>query len=100
VIFIVLLILFSFSYLYLFTNMFSFIEPDPRMFCCDNKYNKGLCDSISIHRNKTTEELCLEYKATQEEGNMFYVTSLVIILIFSYLLSCFIVWIYDKFRKR
>jgi len=66
--------------------------------CCINRGKLEGCASDEIIQRYKTCEGFEKYRQNQEFLNN--ISMLLPIAIISYLLSCFIIWIYDKFRKR
>lgn len=57
----------------------------------------------TIQENKTgiPVDICMnELKLKQQSREIFGITVMILTLVLNYLLSCFIVWIYDKRKKK
>ena len=82
---------------------------DFRQDCCNiqNTFNAQVCNGIisgtvpgfrsGLYFNKTPEEICREYNLSVLESLMLFI---IIIFVIPYLLSCIIIWIYYKVKKK
>jgi hypothetical protein len=116
VIFVILSFL-SFSFWFLYNT--GFTPPDARRDCCNIEIesNNNSCQKIigniiinpndiyltslrKMYFNKTPDYVCSEYNLIIQNGQRLFIEISFLILLVSYLLSCLIIWIYDKVKVK
>ena len=104
---IIFVVLFLISFFFCILYFTGFIPYDFREDCCNVQIvssNETCQDAISnpgifggMYYNKTPEEVCNDYKLSRVLSIVIWV---LILFVIPYVLSCLIIWISDKLRKK
>jgi hypothetical protein len=107
VLFFILFFVMFYFYLWFF-GVLNSRQLDMRSQCCDDflKGNRDACDfeaklqTYTFPSDQFVSEVCMEYEREVQQGFRFTVTIFVLMFTASYVISCLIVWAFDRFRKK
>jgi len=90
--------------LFLEFQLFSIIfryppEPPMQAFCCRDFEQTGIMPDYCKEVNLTAED-CLKYENIRKTEAFHNLLILISDIVLVYIISCLIIWIYDKFKKK
>jgi hypothetical protein len=74
-------------------------EPPIQSFCCQDFKKTGIMPDYCKEINLTVEG-CLKYENIRKTEAFYNLLILIFDIVIVYIISCFIVWVYDKVKKR